>query len=356
MNPHPSGMRITKYHSLPSTSTLIVKDGQTVIGTVSLVRQSAFGMPLESIFNLNSLPPASRPAEVSSLAIKNGMRQQRGRILFPLLKFLFHYSTEYFGVTHFVIAVNPKWYDFYESVLLFSRLSRKTVETYDFVNGAPAVGGVLDLRTAQRRYIPLYGKRPEERNLAHFFFDLDCLNMEFPFRKKGVISDPVLSPQLMEHFFRKKTDTFEKLTDFERAYLRQLYNAPEYLSLIPSPNVAPISFRKSKRFDTNLRARFIMDDGKIIQTMIQDVSERGLGGYTALPLPQGKCVVYVDVEDHEPCRLGGELQWQSLEGRFGFAIQEASRSWDDYIRRLDSRLLCDSAAEESLIGRTGTSG
>lgn len=109
MTSHPSGMRITKYHALPSTSTLIVKEGQTVIGTVSLVRQSAFGMPLEAIFNLNLLPPGSRPAEVSSLAIKNGLRHQRGRILFPLLKFLYHYSTEYFGVTHFLIAVNPKW-------------------------------------------------------------------------------------------------------------------------------------------------------------------------------------------------------------------------------------------------------
>jgi hypothetical protein len=347
-------MRITKYHALPSTSTLIVKEGNTVIGTVSLVRQSAFGMPLESIFNLSQFPPGSRPAEVSSLAIKDGLRQQRGRILFPLVKFAYHYATEYFGVTHFVIAVNPKWYDFYESVLLFSRLSRKMVESYDFVNGAPAVGGYLDVRNAHRRYIQMYGTRPSHRNLAHFFLELDASNMEFPLRKKGVISDPVLSPQLMDHFFLKKTDTFEKITDFEKAFLRQLYNTPDYLSLIPKPNVTPLFFRKSKRFETQLRGRIELEDGRSIPVMIQDISQTGLGGFTPLPLPSGLTTVLVDIEDHEPCRMSGELQWQTTDGRFGFALKAAPKSWENYIQSLNSRLVLDSTEEAQIIRKTGT--
>jgi hypothetical protein len=342
MKPTPSGMRVTKYHLLPSTSTLIVKEGQTVIGTVSLVRQGAFGMPLEAIFDLK-LPFGSRPAEVSALAIKNGVRQQRGRVLFPLLKFLYHYSVEYFGVTHFVIAVNPKWYDFYESILLFHRLATKTVSNYDFVNGAPAVGGYLELRQAYSgEYIPVYGKKSDERNIMKFFMDGDYSMMEFPLRKKSMISDPIWSPKLMEHFFHQKTQTIDQLNDFERSHLRELYDAPDYLSLIPEPNVTRIYERNSKRFETQLRSRFLLQDGSIVKAMIQDISATGLGGYSKFTLPQGPCTVLIDIEDLEPCRVSGEFQWQTLEGRFGFVVKEASSSWERYVHKLQARLILDS--------------
>jgi hypothetical protein len=40
MKPHPSGMRVTIYHALPTTTTLCAKyDGQ-VVGTLSLIRES----------------------------------------------------------------------------------------------------------------------------------------------------------------------------------------------------------------------------------------------------------------------------------------------------------------------------
>ena len=50
MKPHPSGLRVTKFHSLPSTTTLVAVENGAVVGTVSLVRRNSFGLPLESIF------------------------------------------------------------------------------------------------------------------------------------------------------------------------------------------------------------------------------------------------------------------------------------------------------------------
>ena len=52
MKPDPSGMRVTIYHALPTTTTLCAKwDGQ-VVGTLSLIRESALGFPLQRIFDL----------------------------------------------------------------------------------------------------------------------------------------------------------------------------------------------------------------------------------------------------------------------------------------------------------------
>jgi hypothetical protein len=41
MTPDPSGMRVTIYHALPTTTTLCAKMDDQVIGTLSLIRESA---------------------------------------------------------------------------------------------------------------------------------------------------------------------------------------------------------------------------------------------------------------------------------------------------------------------------
>ena len=42
MTPDPSGMRVTIYHALPTTTTLCAKIGDQVVGTLSLIRAIAF--------------------------------------------------------------------------------------------------------------------------------------------------------------------------------------------------------------------------------------------------------------------------------------------------------------------------
>lgn len=52
MDPHPTNMRIIPQHLLPQTSTIVAKWDETVIGTVSLIRDNPFGLPLEKIFDV----------------------------------------------------------------------------------------------------------------------------------------------------------------------------------------------------------------------------------------------------------------------------------------------------------------
>jgi GNAT superfamily N-acetyltransferase len=150
MTPDPSGMRVTIYHALPTTTTLCAKyDGQ-VVGTLSLIRESVFGFPLQRIFDLTAVrEKKGNIAEVSALAVHRKFRRTGGSILFPLMKFMYEYCTTFFDTRHLVIAVNPRHIEMYESLLFFRRLTQNVVENYDFVNGAPAVGATLDLRAAK---------------------------------------------------------------------------------------------------------------------------------------------------------------------------------------------------------------
>jgi len=45
MKPHPTGMRILPQHLLLTTTVVVAKLGQEVIGTVSMIRDSALGLP-----------------------------------------------------------------------------------------------------------------------------------------------------------------------------------------------------------------------------------------------------------------------------------------------------------------------
>ena len=49
MTPDPSGMRVTIYHALPTTTTLCAKFDDQVVGTLSLIRESAIGFPLHGV-------------------------------------------------------------------------------------------------------------------------------------------------------------------------------------------------------------------------------------------------------------------------------------------------------------------
>ena len=181
MAPDPSGLRVTVYHALPTTTTLCAKYKGRVVGTISIIREGVFGFPLQTIFDLSELR-ASRGqiAEVSALAIDPHFRRTGGQVLFPLMKFMYEYCREYFDTRHIVIAVNPAKIELYESLLFFERLEAKVVDNYDFANGAPAVGASLDLQLAQERFRATYDGRPERKNLYRYFVENRMANIRWP--------------------------------------------------------------------------------------------------------------------------------------------------------------------------------
>lgn len=236
MVPHRSGMRLTKYHCLPTTTTLIACIDGKVAGTVSLIRKSSFGVPIDAICDLKPfLQKGERVIEVSSLAVAPEFSRQNGRILLPLLNYLFQYSENYFGGDYLVIAVNPTWWDFYEHVLLFERLQERPIKNYSFVNGAPAVMGILDLKQARVRYREVYNHRPEHRNLFYALGELKLKGAKYPSRDFGIVNDPVLTPELLYEFFSVHTDIFPSLTESEKETLWRLYTDPRYRLVLPRP-------------------------------------------------------------------------------------------------------------------------
>ncbi|MDP3652846.1 MAG: GNAT family N-acetyltransferase [Rhodoferax sp.] len=235
MQPHPSGMRITIYHALPTTTTLCAKFDGEVVGTISLIRESVFGFPLQSIFDLHDIRETKgRLAEVSALAVHPRFRNTGGSILFPLMKFMYEYCTTFFDTRHLVIAVNPNRIEMYESLLLFERLTENRVEKYDFANGAPAVGASVDLHVAPGLMKRLYRGKPVRKNLYIYFLRTELPNIVMPNRRYFTTNDPVMTPELLDYFFNQCTRTFQGLADRERGLLHSIYDLPNYQAVLPT--------------------------------------------------------------------------------------------------------------------------
>jgi GNAT superfamily N-acetyltransferase len=244
MRPHPSGMRVTIYHALPTTTTLCAKWDGEVVGTISLIRDdSAFGFPLHTVFDLSGVRALDgNIAEVSALAVHPAFRKTGGAILFPLMKFMYEYATRYFDTRHLVIAVNPNRIEMYESLLFFRRLTANVVEKYDFANGAPAVGAWLDLKEAPQVFSRVYAGKPPRKNLHGYFIEHELPNIVWPQRRYYTTNDPVLTPDLLDYFFNVRTQGFAALDDHRKELLHSIYDLPDYDAILP-----PLPYRTDVR-------------------------------------------------------------------------------------------------------------
>ena len=346
MRPHPSGMRVTIYHALPTTTTLCAKFDNEVVGTISLIRESVFGFPLQSIFDLHAIrEKKGRIAEVSALAVHPKFRRTGGFILFPLMKFMYEYCTNFFDTRHLVIAVNPNQIEMYESLLFFERLTENLVEKYDFVNGAPAVGASLDLDLAPEILKQVYGKKPRRKNLYLHFVHTMLPNIVMPGRRYFTTNDPVMTPDLLDYFFNQRTQTFQHLSEKDKGLLHPIYNLTEYQQVLPTYSSAPkleADQRLHQRYSLKCPGSFTVtrpEKTDIYSLRVVELSDGGFLAHAKEPIP-------MNVWGEAEIRLGHEEKsitkamvihdnHKDSQGIYGFKLIESDLPWQKLIGALE---------------------
>ena len=344
MTPDPSGMRVTIYHALPTTTTLCAKFDDQVVGTLSLIRESAIGFPLQRIFDLTEVrEKEGQIAEVSALAVHPRFRRTGGTILFPLMKFMYEYCTTFFDTRHLVIAVNPRHIEMYESLLFFKRLTANVVENYDFVNGAPAVGATLDLKHAPETMRKAYANKPANRNLHRYFIETKLPNIQIPHRRFFTTNDPVMTPKLIDYFFNKRTTVFADLSDRKKTLLHLIYDLPEYKKVLPPPPGEGVArqVRQHQRFSVKCPAKLVNKNplaGGPIQVEVNEVSRYGFRARVAQPIP-GEIWLNATVQLglHEVSRLTVQVVQETEmndQHYCGFRIGEPDLVWRKFVTAL----------------------
>ncbi len=343
MQPHPSGLRATLYHALPTTSTLLARWDGEVVGTVSLIRQSRLGFPLQKIFHIDAIEQiGGNIAEVSALAVAPRFQARGGTILFPLLKFMYEYATRLFDTRHLVIAVNPRHIDFYESILFFRRLRKQAVEHYDFVNGAPAVGATLDLQEADRVLKKVYDHLEPSRNLYRYFTGLTLPNIAFPEKRFFTTNDPVMTPELLDHFFNQRTQLFASLAEQELRTLHAIYDLPAYKACLPpvpmrQPGQVGQERRRHRRFSISCPGQATAD-GESAQLRVLECSNFWLRAKIGKSLSLGgHCRLSVELGAHEHSDLEARVirRATSQKDVYILQIEQADKAWTKFVSALN---------------------
>ena len=347
MKPDPSGLRVTPYHALPTTTTLCAKFDGLVVGTLSLVREGVFGFPLQSAFDLTPLrAQAGRIAEISALAVHPHFRKSGGRILFPLMKFMYEYCTAFFDTRHLVIAVNPNRIEMYESLLFFKRLQAQVVANYDFANGAPAVAATLDLDDAPEIFAHAYAHRSTRRNLHRYFTQTLLPHIHFPDRTYFTTNDPVMSPDLLDYFFNQRTQGFAQLDERKRRLLHSIYPQQAYQAALPplaKSTDGSVRVRRHGRHSLKCPARLetIQNGLKSLPIEVLEISLHGFLARADAPLAERtRGVVCVQLGAHRNSIAEAVVirRVGPADGHYyGFRIDTPDVAWQTCINELEER-------------------
>ncbi len=342
MDPHKSGMRVTKYHALPTSTTLIAVKNGRVAATLTLVRASPLGLPCEQLYDIDFLKMKhARIAEVSALAIDKKFSNQHGLLLWPLISFTYQYSSKYFGVDYHVIVVHPTWLDFYEAFMFFEPLKKKKTSSYGFVNGAPAVGGFLNLRQFYFKSEIAYSQEPLQKNLFYYLCERSFESFHFPVRNNATVSDPVMTPAMLDYFFNKATQNFKDFTPEQIQWLHALYHHRDYSRVLPKRSAAARSVhQRETRYDVDCKGRLQTPGAAEVECEIKTASLKGISGVMHRQIRFGE-----EYQMHVTAGFGHVIEvtvvpvWRKELGAVGFSISRTSESWIQFIESLEKSLL-----------------
>lgn len=330
MSPESSGLRVNKYFAMPSTTTLIALIDGEVVGTMSIIRKNGLGLPIEKIFDISSVEANGKiVAEVSALAIDKRFRNKRGSLFLPLCKFFYEYITNYMKVDRAVIAVNPTWRDFYEGFLCFKVLENKKIDNYDFANGAPAIGLWGDFSELKTKFNKIYNNKPDAQNLYKYFVETPFDFFKFPDRVLNQTADPVMTPELLDYFFRHRTQTFQNMSTNELLQVASAYPQAEYLKLFPKikgKSVRPV--RHVVNFDIKSTG---LSSIKVI-----DVSSNGMLLH-GLPHDLQSVHLQIPIANGYEAKVLGVVRWRNTKtGVVGVQLVEVDKKWQAFLKHLES--------------------
>jgi len=222
----------------------------------------------------------------------------------------------------------------------------RIVYSYDFANGAPAVGAALDLVQARELLRAAYAHKRPLRNLYRYFIETRLDNIRLPVRRFFTTNDPVLTPAMMDHFFNRRTRVFESLSDRQRLLLRSIYDRPEYRAVLPAPSEGAqelLTLRQHQRFSIRCPARLaVRSYGAVLLYPLQ-VIELSLQGFQAectLPLPEGTCGwVEIDLGHNEQARARATaVRRHEVAGQvfYGFSVPLPDAAWQHCVVALQT--------------------
>ncbi len=322
MDPVEMRLRFSKYLALPTTVILIAKWNDEVVGTISIIADSALGLPSESSWPIHSIRNQGLLiAEISSLAIKKDYRMRRGKLLLPLCKLMYRYCLDILKLDGIIASTTTEVEAFYTDVLLFKTLKQAKGFKHDLVKGNPSICCFLPVgKQWENLFVKAYGNKPIEKNLHHFFAVAETPQIKLP---KNKIS--------LQSFFNEKNAALTSLIKNEASLLQDL-SARDTLILQNLRSDNKVRFSKDRnRLDVRLEAWvFLKSTEPPIKAQILNISSSGLqlrllNIKLQNLINQELLLVYEHQGQMNACQM--KVVWQEYPSRLGCHILDKLDLW-----------------------------
>ncbi len=301
---HPTQDPVSKFHALPTTTVLIAKWKNEVIGTVSVVLDSDFGLPMDSQWDLSRLRMNNKCiAEISSLSIKKEYRAKRGHLLLPLCRYTREFARNVLAVDALIVATRPNVAYFYQDIFQFHPIATSSLNSQ--------IGLYSEL-----------GPAPE----------------------KCETTGPTYSPALLEYFFHHQVDVLRQLSPQERITLANVYFIDAYRSVLGlSHAIQELRGRKHPRFEVLCNGRIAhRQTDTVLRATVLEVSRNGMKVRFHHPIDHLKLddTVHVTVElaPQKQVLIRTEAAW--LLNQFDHAglriVGDAPTEWGRFIDCLEA--------------------
>lgn len=148
-------------------TVFVVEDRGDILGTMSIIRDSAEGLPSDGTQHqlVQMLRRRSGPiAEVSAFAMDRSKTSTRRLMLF-LISYMHQYAFYYAGIDRLVASCKPEHADFYEHSIGWSKVSDLTYYDYSHACGYLIS---LDLLDAHRILADKYPPNAQGESFYHF--------------------------------------------------------------------------------------------------------------------------------------------------------------------------------------------
>ncbi len=334
MDAHHTGMRITKYHGLPMTAVLIAVDTRRdlVVGTISIIRNSPLGLPLDSVINLTEMKSQySQIAEISSLAIHKDYRKDAAEVFWPMMRCLFRYSKDVMKLDAYIIGVHPSRHDLYTGIFGFKKVKSFEAKNYSFVKDNPVAAYVTSIKDQEAWFLKIYSNATTESN----WFDY-CVKAElaqgqhyFSHPKYFTAQKPVMNDELFHYFFQQKISILDQLSEAEKSYLQLNYSLSS--KTLKTNIIAFKKGRKSPRLLTGLNASLVVSSSTIskLNVLVRSISNEGIGLESSVTLPN-EVELRIDIGTDQQSHL--KLRLRNSKDRFyGFEIISSDQKWLEFI-------------------------
>lgn len=167
ININPYQMRITPFHSLPTTEVFIATNSNGILCTLSVIYDGQLGLPMEEVYPKQVAvrrKKGIRFAEISCLADKRNGLQGSFSVIFRLMA-LASQCAKHREMDQLLAVIHPRHANFYRQILGFEVIGEE--RPYPTVCNHPAVAIALDLNTLKRNrprvYKRLFGAPFDEK-------------------------------------------------------------------------------------------------------------------------------------------------------------------------------------------------